>query len=113
MLGILIFSAVLTYGTFALFHILGKVGDSINSVPSKSSKNLPKLTVEDMYSPNNCLSHFFVGDNYCSIYVSNKVIDKEDLVMADNITNLRNKVGRTLRNYAALEKDKIKEVVIL
>ena len=36
MLGILIFSAVLTYGTFALFHILGKVGDSINSVPRSS-----------------------------------------------------------------------------
>lgn len=47
MLGILIFSAVLTYGTFALFHILGKVDDSINSVPRSSISK---------YSPN--------GENY-------------------------------------------------
>lgn len=113
MLGILIFAAVLTYGTFALFHVLGKVGNSINSVPSKSMREQPKLTVEDMYSPNNNLSHFYIGDNYCSIHVSNKIIDKEDFVIADNITNLKNKVGRLLRNYATLEKDKNKELVIL
>lgn len=113
MLGILIFSAVLTYGTFALFHVFGKVGDSINSASCKYMEDEPKFTVEDICSPNNSLSHFFKGDHYCSIYVSNTVIDQEELVSADNVINLRNKVGRVLRNYAALEKDKSKEIVML
>ena len=98
MLGILIFAAVLTYGTFTLFHVLGKVGDSINSMPSKSVKDLPKLTIEDMYSPNNNLSYF--------VLVTNQAINKEEFVFADNLSNLKNKVVRLLKNYAALEADK-------
>lgn len=110
MLDTLFFAMVLTYGTFALFHMLGKVGGCINSAPKK---DLPKLTIEDMYSPNNSLSHLYAGDNICYVCVSNKVIDKEETVFADNLINLRNKVGRLLRNYAALERDKDKEIVIL
>lgn len=115
MLGTLFFAMVLTYGTFALFHILGKVGNAVNSTSNKWEKDSPKLTIEDMCSPNNSLSDLYVyaSDGSCSVRVSNKVIDKEETIFADNLINLRNKVGRRLRNYAALERDKNKEIVIL
>ena len=106
MLGILIFAAVLTYGTYALFHVLGKVGDSINSVPRKSVKDLPKLTIEDMYSPNNNLSLLTKTDVSYFVLVTNQAINKEEFVFADNLSNLKNKVVRLLKNYAALEADK-------
>ncbi len=56
MVGILIFSAVLTYGTLALFHILGKVGDSINSVPRSSIANI-RQTEKIINEPIQLLSH--------------------------------------------------------
>lgn len=113
MVGTLIFSAVLTYATFVIFHALDKMGKHISSYSGKSMEDAPKLTIEDMYSPNNELSSFFKMGNSYSILVSNHIIDKEEIVVADNTINLRNKVSRVLRNYAVLEKEKNKDIVIL
>ncbi len=67
-----------------------------------------ELTIEDMFSPNNNLSLLTkCGDSYF-VLVTNQAINKEEFVFADNLTNLRNKVGRLLRNYAAIEKTKTK-----
>lgn len=88
-------------------------GNRSRTYSNRETGDLPKLTIEDMYSPNNKLSSFFKMGNSYSILVSNHVIDKEEFVFADNTINLRNKVSRVLRNYAALEKEKNKDIVIL
>lgn len=88
-------------------------GNRSRTYLNRETGDLPKLTIEDMYSPNNKLSSFFKMGNSYSILVSNHVIDKEEFVFADNTINLRNKVSRVLRNYAALEKAKNKDIVIL
>lgn len=88
-------------------------GNHSRTYLNRETSDLPKLTIEDMYSPNNKLSSFFKMGNSYSILVSNHVIDKEEFVFADNTINLRNKVSRVLRNYAALEKAKNKDIVIL
>lgn len=85
----------------------------IFSFSGKSEEDAPRLTIEDMYSPNNKLSSFFKMGNSYSILVSNHIIDKEEYVVADNTINLRNKVARVLRHYAALERDKNKDIVVL
>lgn len=113
MLGISIFAVIMTYVTFGIFHALDKMGKHISSYSDKSIEDAPKLTIEDMYSPNNKLSSFFKMGNSYSILVSNHIIDKEEFVFADNTINLRNKVARVLRSYAALEKEKNKDMVIL
>lgn len=107
MLGILIFAAVLTYGTFTLFHVFGKVSDCINNAPSKSVRDLPKLTIEDMYSPNNSLDLLTKSGESYFVLVKNQAINKEEFVFADNLINLKNKVGRVLKKYAALEANKV------
>ena len=84
-----------------------------SSYSGKSKEDAPKLTIEDMYSPNNKLSLFFKDGNSYSVLVSNHSIDKEEFVFADNTINLRNKVARVLRSYAALEKAQDKDIVIL
>lgn len=88
-------------------------GNSSRTYLNRETSDLPKLTIEDMYSPNNKLSSFFKMGNSYSILVSNHIIGKEEFVSADNTINLRNKVSRVLRNYAALEKEKNKDIVIL
>lgn len=88
-------------------------GNRSRTYLNRETSDLPKLTIEDMYSPNNELSSFFKMGNLYSILVSNHIIDKEEFVFADNTVNLRNKVSRVLRNYAALEKEKNKDIVIL
>nr|DAT97524.1 MAG TPA: hypothetical protein [Caudoviricetes sp.] len=113
MLGISIFSLFVVYAILGIGYTLNKMGRHISSYSGKSIEDAPKLTVEDMYSPNNKLSSFVKTDSSCSILVSNHIIDKEEFVFADNPTNLRNKVARVLRNYAALERDKNKDIVIL
>lgn len=113
MLGISIFALIMTYVTFGIFHVFGKMGKRISSYSGKSVEDAPKLTIEDMYSPNNKLSSFFKMGNSYSILVSNHTIDKEEIVVADNTINLRNKVARVLRSYAALEKEKNKDIVII
>ena len=113
MLGISIFAVIMTYVTFCIFHAFGKMSKHISSFSGKSEEDAPRLTIEDMYSPNNKLSSFFKMGNSYSILVSNHIIDKEDIVVADNTINLRNKVARVLRKYAALEKEKNKDIVIL
>lgn len=87
-------------------------GNRSRTYLNRETSELPKLTIEDMYSPNNKLSSFFKMGNSYSILVSNHIIDKEEFVFADNTINLRNKVGRVLRSYAALEKEKNKDIVI-
>ena len=113
MLGILIFSAIAAFITLGVGHTLDKMGKHVSSYPHKSMEDAPKLTIEDMYSPNNKLSSFFKMGNSYSILVSNHIIDKEEIVIADNTINLRNKVARVLRSYAALEKEKNKDIVII
>nr|WP_295352976.1 hypothetical protein [uncultured Prevotella sp.] len=113
MLGISIFAVILTYVTFGIFHALDKAGKHISSYSDKSMEDAPKFIVEKMYSSNNKLSLFFKTDNSYSILVSNHIINKEEFVFADNPTNLRNKVARVLRNYAAIEKEKNRDIVIL
>ena len=71
-----------------------------------------ELIIDDMFSPNNNLSLLTKTDVSYFVLVSNQAINKEEFVFADNLTNLKNKVVRLLRNYAALEKDKNKELVI-
>lgn len=88
-------------------------GNRSRTYLNRETSDLPKLTIEDMYSPNNKLSSFFKMGNSYSILVSNHIIDKEEFVFADNTINLRNKVSRVLRNYAALEKEKSKDIVII
>ena len=94
-------------------YALNKMGRHISSYSGKSKEDAPKLTIEDMYSPNNKLSLFFKDGNSYSVLVSNHSIDKEEFVFADNTINLKNKVARVLRNYAALEKAQDKDIVIL
>lgn len=105
MLGISILAVILTYVTFGIFHAFNKMSKHISSYSGKSMEDAPKLTIEDMYSPNNKLSSFFKMGNSYSILVSNHIIDKEEFVVADNTINLRNKVARVLGNYAALERE--------
>lgn len=113
MVGILTFSAIAAFITLGVGHTLDKMGKHVSSYPHKSMDDAPKLTIEDMYSPNNNLSLFFKDGNSYSVLVSNHSIDKEEFVFADNTINLRNKVARVLRNYAALEKSQNKDSVIL
>ncbi|RHA84782.1 hypothetical protein DW916_11010 [Segatella copri] len=113
MVGILIFSAIAAFITLGVGHTLNRMGKHVSSYPHKGMEDEPKLTIEDMYSPNNNLSLFFKDGNSYSVLVSNHSIDKEEFVFADNTINLRNKVARVLRNYAALEKSQNKDSVIL
>lgn len=113
MLGISIFSLFVVYAIWGIGYALNKMGRHISSYSGKSKEDAPKLTIEDMYSPNNKLSLFFKDGNSYSVLVSNHSIDKEEFVFADNTINLRNKVARVLRNYAALEKAQDKDIVIL
>lgn len=113
MLGISIFSLFVVYAILGIGYALNKMGRHISSYSGKSKEDAPKLTIEDMYSPNNKLSLFFKDGNSYSVLVSNHSIDKEEFVFADNTINLRNKVARVLRNYAALEKAQDKDIVIL
>lgn len=113
MVGILIFSAIAAFITLSVGHTLNRMGKHVSSYPHKGMEDEPKLTIEDMYSPNNNLSLFFKDGNSYSVLVSNHSIDKEEFVFADNTINLRNKVARVLRNYAALEKSQNKDSVIL
>lgn len=113
MLGISIFSLFVVYAILGIGYALNKMGRHISSYSGKSKEDAPKLTIEDMYSPNNKLSLFFKDGNSYSVLVSNHSIDKEEFVFADNTINLKNKVARALRNYAALEKAQDKDIVIL
>lgn len=113
MLGTLFFSLIAAYITLGVGYALDKMSKHISSCSGKSMEDAPKLTIEDMYSSNNKLSSFFKIGNSYSIMVSNHVIDKEEVVVADNTINLRNKVARVLRSYAALEKEKNKDIVII
>lgn len=113
MLGISIFSLFVVYAILGIGYALNKMGRHISSYSGKSKEDAPKLTIEDMYSPNNKLSLFFKDGNSYSVLVSNHSIDKEEFVFADNTINLRNKVARVLRSYAALEKAQDKDIVIL
>ena len=113
MVGILIFSAIAAFITLGVGHTLNRMGKHVSSYPHKGMEDEPKLTIQDMYSPNNNLSLFFKDGNSYSVLVSNHSIDKEEFVFADNTINLRNKVARVLRNYAALEKSQNKDSVIL
>lgn len=113
MLGISIFSLFVVYAILGIGYALNKLNRHISSYSDKSMEDAPKLTIKDMYSPNNKLSSFFKMGNSYSILVSNHIIDKEEIVVADNTINLRNKVARVLRSYAALEKDKNKDIVII
>ena len=113
MVGILIFSAIAAFITLGVGHTLNRMGKHVSSYPHKGMEDEPKLTIEDMYSPNNNLSLFFKDGNSYSVLVSNHSIDKEEFVFADNTINLKNKVARVLRNYAALEKAQDKDIVIL
>lgn len=113
MLGISIFSLFVVYAILGIGYALNKMGRHISSYSGKSKEDAPKLTIEDMYSPNNKLSLFFKDGNSYSVLVSNHSIDKEEFVFADNTINLKNKVARVLRNYAALEKAQDKDIVIL
>lgn len=113
MLGISIFSLFVVYAILGIGYALNKMGRHISSYSGKSKEDAPKLTIEDMYSPNNKLSLFFKDGNSYSVLVSNHSIDKEEFVFADNTINLKNKVARVLRSYAALEKAQDKDIVIL
>lgn len=113
MLGISIFSLFVVYAIWGIGYALNKMGRHISSYSGRSKEDAPKLTIEDMYSPNNKLSLFFKDGNSYSVLVSNHSIDKEEFVFADNTINLKNKVARVLRNYAALEKAQDKDIVIL
>ena len=65
MLGISIFAVIMTYVTFCIFHAFGKMSKHISSFSGKSEEDAPRLTIEDMYSPNNKLSSFFkMGNSY-------------------------------------------------
>lgn len=85
MLGILIFAAVLTYGSYALFHILGKVGDSINSMPRSSiSAYSPNGADYDepiqLLSRNNSASEITYKDGLFFVTIENSVTkDKQTL----------------------------------
>ena len=83
-------------------------------VPTKSkTSDTFTLTIEDMFSPNNNLSLLTkIGESYLA-FVENKSINKEECVFADNPTNLKNKVVRLLRNYAALEAEKTEKPTTL
>ncbi len=82
-------------------------------VPMRTNTNDTfKLTIEDMFSPNNNLSLLTKTDVSYFVLVTNKAINKEEFVFADNLTNLKNKVVRLLRNYAALEANKTEKITL-
>jgi len=56
MVGILIFSAIAAFITLGVGHTLNRMGKHVSSYPHKGMEDEPKLTIEDMYSPNNNLS---------------------------------------------------------
>lgn len=72
-----------------------------------------KLTIEDMFSPNNSLSLLTKSGKSYFVLVTNRAINKEEFVFADNLINLKNKVVRLLKNYAALEANKVNKPVTL
>ena len=57
MLGISIFSLFVVYAILGIGYALNKMGRHISSYSGKSKEDAPKLTIEDMYSPNNKLSY--------------------------------------------------------
>lgn len=63
MLGISIFSLFVVYAILGIGYALNKMGRHISSYSGKSKEDAPKLTIEDMYSPNNKLSLFFKDGN--------------------------------------------------
>lgn len=112
MLGILIFSAIAAYTMIGVGYAIDNVRKRGYSCSNKSEEDCIKISIEDMCSPNNKLTHFCkIGDS-CSAFVSNDIIGKEEYVSADNLVNFKNKVDRLLRNYAAMEKKKDLEPVI-
>lgn len=72
-----------------------------------------ELTIEDMFSPNNNLSLLTKSSESYFVLVTNRAINKEEFVFADNLTNLKNKVVRLLKNYAVLEADGIEKSTTL
>lgn len=81
MVGILIFSAIAAFITLGVGHTLNRMGKHVSSYPHKGMEDEPKLTIQDMYSPNNNLSLFFKDGNSYSVLVSNHSIDKEELCL--------------------------------
>lgn len=110
MLGILIFAAVLTYGTFALFHILSKVGDSINSVPSSSISTYSPIGADynepiQLLSSNNSASEITYKDGLFYVTIENSVTGDKRTLSHKNKRSLCWNAEDVATKFALRERD--------
>lgn len=111
MLGTLIFAAVLTYGTFALFHILGKLGNyacpaSVADEPLFDSNGEQYNEPINLVSPNNTASNIIKKGRYFYVTIENSFTGEKQTLSNTNKKYLCWDANDTAWRFSVKEQEK-------